>query len=264
MQAIILAAGRGSRLRHLTADRPKCLVELAGRPLLAWQLASLRAAGIERITVVRGYLSGMLAGPGYATRDNPRWKASNMVTTLCTAADILAAEETVVSYSDIVYRPAWVQALAACPGDLAITYDQDWEALWRLRFADPLDDAETFVQKHGRLREIGGKPHRPEQIQGQYMGLFKLTPQGFAAIARALAELAPTEADRLDVTALLRRLLARGQEIHAVPCRGGWCEVDSQEDLAAYTRELARADAGGAPWSHDWRTPAPAAPRWEP
>ena len=60
--AIILAAGRGSRMRELTDTKPKCLLELAGRPLLHWQLDALRDAGVERIVLVRGYAAHTLVG----------------------------------------------------------------------------------------------------------------------------------------------------------------------------------------------------------
>ena len=60
--AIILAAGRGSRMKELTEEKPKCLVELAGKPLLHWQLSALRAAQHERILVVRGYASSCIHG----------------------------------------------------------------------------------------------------------------------------------------------------------------------------------------------------------
>ena len=50
---IILAAGRGSRMSNLTEERPKCMVELAGKPLLHWQLSALRRAGISSILAVR-------------------------------------------------------------------------------------------------------------------------------------------------------------------------------------------------------------------
>ena len=48
MRGIILAAGRGSRLKSLTDERPKCLVELHGKPVLFWQMQSMRAAGVDR------------------------------------------------------------------------------------------------------------------------------------------------------------------------------------------------------------------------
>ena len=55
MQAIVPAAGEGTRLRPLTADRPKGLIEVAGRPILTRVFESLRAAGIDHIVVVVGY-----------------------------------------------------------------------------------------------------------------------------------------------------------------------------------------------------------------
>jgi len=54
--AIVIAGGKGERLRPLTNTRPKCLVEVAGRPILDWQLASLERAGVERVAIIGHYL----------------------------------------------------------------------------------------------------------------------------------------------------------------------------------------------------------------
>ena len=61
MKAIILAAGRGSRMKKLTNDKPKCLVKLHGKPLLEWQLESMRKSGISEIAIVTGYKHEMLS-----------------------------------------------------------------------------------------------------------------------------------------------------------------------------------------------------------
>jgi len=60
VKAIILAAGRGSRMGGATADQPKCLTPLHGRTLLDWQVEALRDAGIESIALVRGYMGEKL------------------------------------------------------------------------------------------------------------------------------------------------------------------------------------------------------------
>lgn len=87
------------------------------------------------------------------------------------------------------------------------------------------------------------------EIKGQYMGLLRFTPKAWAC-ARALVDrLTPLERDRIDMTTLLRRLLSLGEPIDCVPVSGGWCEVDSPSDLAAYEARL----ASGVPWLHDWR-----------
>ena len=133
MKALILAAGRGSRLRELTDDRPKCLVSLAGKPLLRWQYDALCAAGAKEVLVVRGYLAerlvpeaaGLPSG-AFATVDNPRWAHCNMLASLLCAAPWLDAAfgggetEVVVSYADIVYPAEHVRAL--CAGAAAIPY----------------------------------------------------------------------------------------------------------------------------------------------
>jgi choline kinase len=235
MRAVILAAGRGSRLAHLGADRPKCLVELAGQPLLARQVAALRRGGADEIAVVRGYRGEMIDLPGLTHFSNHRWAETNMVMSLAAAASWLREGPVIVSYGDIFYRSELVRGLAGASGQLAITYDRDWRRLWARRFADPLADAETFrVDSAGCLLEIGGKTARIEDIEGQYMGLLKITPPAWQAIEELLGTLAADIRDRLDVTGLLRGLLDRGFAVNTFGTNGQWGEIDNPEDAALY------------------------------
>ena len=243
MRGIILAAGRGSRLGTMTDDRPKCLVELAGRPLLDWQITALRAAGIGEIAAVRGWCGERLEGRVDTLFDNPRWAETNMVESLARAASWLQSGDCVVSYSDIFYPARAVGSLIDTQADIAIAYDPEWRALWSRRFADPLSDAETFhAAPDGRLLDIGRRPSSFAEIGGQYMGLLKFTPAGWASVVDFLSSLAPAERDRLDMTSLLRRLIEREVPITAVPVAGPWGEVDSASDLALYEAMLASGE----------------------
>lgn len=252
-RAIILAAGRGTRMKALTDDRPKCLVELRGKPLLQWQLDALNGGGIKDILVVRGYNGHMLEGP-FSTLDNADWANSNMVTTLTKADKWLREGPTLISYSDIVYRPEHVQTLASSSGFFSMTYDTCWSQLWKLRFDDPLSDAETFVQRDGFLQDIGDKVKRLDDVHGQYMGLLKITPAVWRTIHNYLESLGPEKVAKLDVTALLKALLGMDVSIQTVPVAGGWCEVDSDDDLNKYEKCMSQAD-NGKPWTHDFRKP---------
>ena len=89
MKAIVLAAGRGSRMGQLTQYAPKCLTILAGKPLIEWQIQALREAGITEIGVVRGYMAAKISYPGVATFENPRWAETNMVMSLVCASEWL-------------------------------------------------------------------------------------------------------------------------------------------------------------------------------
>ena len=236
MKAIILAAGRGSRMKSLTDERPKCLVELRGKPLLEWQLESLRAAGISDIAVVTGYKRELLAERGLSEFHNPRWAETNMVSSLACAESWLQGEPCIVSYSDIFYSPVAVQSLINCEAALAVTYDPNWLQLWTERFGDPLLDAETFrLSATKTLAEIGNKPQSVDDVQGQYMGLLRFTSEGWAEVVRLRAELSPQQRDSMHMTNTLQRVIDAGRvPIEAVAYTGEWGEVDSSEDLSVY------------------------------
>ncbi|TDV47445.1 MULTISPECIES: phosphocholine cytidylyltransferase family protein [Pseudomonas] len=236
MKAIILAAGRGSRMKSLTDERPKCLVELRGKPLLEWQLESLRAAGISDIAVVTGYKRELLAERGLSEFHNPRWAETNMVSSLACAESWLQGEPCIVSYSDIFYSPVAVQSLINSDATLAVTYDPNWLQLWTERFGDPLLDAETFrLTAAHTLAEIGNKPQSVDDVQGQYMGLLRFTPEGWAEVVRLRAELSPQQRDSMHMTNTLQRVIDAGRvPIEAVAYTGEWGEVDSSEDLSVY------------------------------
>ena len=63
MNAIILAAGQGNRLKPLTNNQPKCLVELFGKSLLNWQLDIFQKLKINDISIVKGYLQEQITFP---------------------------------------------------------------------------------------------------------------------------------------------------------------------------------------------------------
>lgn len=242
--AIVLAAGRGSRLGDLTTERPKCLVPVLGRPLLEWQMEALGAAGIETVGIVRGYQGQLLERPDVTLFDNPRWAATNMVRSLMCAAEWLRQYPCVVSYADLIYVGATVGHLARADADLAITFDRNWQAQWEARFGDPLVDAETFaIDPDGRVTDIGRKPTHLGEINGQYMGLLKFTPRGWAEVEALLGALQPTVVDRLDMTSLLQRLIISGVRVHGVGITDPWFEVDSQKDLEACEFALAHLKA---------------------
>jgi choline kinase len=252
-RAVILAAGRGSRMGGITDARPKCLIELAGRTLLDWQVRALSQLGITDITLVTGYLEHLLRDGRHRTIFNPRWRDANMVRSLMRAHEILSSGPAIVSYADILYHPSALRALLATRHGIALAYDTSWEELWRERFADPLADAESFEARDGWVVDIGRKITRLDEANGQYMGLLLFRPEGWSAVEGFLAGQPAPTVDRLDMTGMLRQMVSAGVRIAAVPVAGGWCEVDAPSDIALYERRLAEQARGGRSWAHDWR-----------
>ncbi|PIQ27989.1 nucleotidyl transferase [bacterium (Candidatus Blackallbacteria) CG17_big_fil_post_rev_8_21_14_2_50_48_46] len=243
MRAIILAAGRGSRLGAMTEALPKGLVELGGKPLLSWQIAALREGGCEQIGIVKGYRSECLDLPETTGFFNPRWQTTQMVKSLVCAADWLREAPCLISYADILTTSVCIQRLIQAPGALVISSNTQWRRLWEARFADPLADAETFRSNGaGCLTEIGQRATALEQIEGQYMGLLKITPLAWGWIEAALEALSQEAADRLDMTSLLQLLLRRQHEISVLPVAEPWLELDTPEDLRLYQDWLVRGE----------------------
>jgi L-glutamine-phosphate cytidylyltransferase len=226
MKALVLGAGRGSRLSAYTEDRPKCLIEINGTSLLARQTAALRAAGPDLIGVVAGWHGERLAGRGLTMFRNERWRTSTMVESLASAHRWLTSDVTLVSYGDIVYTADPVLRLASVDAPIAVAFDPNWRSLWQRRFDDPLADAETFqIDDAGRVTDIGGRPSNLSEVRGQYMGLVKLTPGGWAELDRVRTA-------GMDMTALLRRVVRDSRmPVVGVENPDPWCEFDHERDL---------------------------------
>ena len=237
MKAVILAAGEGTRLRPYTLDRPKCLVEIDGVSLLDRQLNVLRSKGIEEIVLIGGYRADMLEGKSTRLHVNARYAETNMVSTLFSAETELR-EDLILAYGDIVYSRQNLEKLLESTADIAVTVDLDWESYWCERFENPLDDAETLqIGSNNCIVEIGQKPTSIEQIQGQYMGLMKFSPQGLEILSNTYHQavykggIGGKSPEKASMTDLLQLMIDEGNALSVVKVHGGWVEVDTVEDL---------------------------------
>lgn len=242
MKALILAAGQGTRLRPLTDDRPKCLVELGGKSLLERQSTVLRRADIQDVTVVSGYRADQIAARGFAIRMNPRYATTNMVATLFSAADLMGGgQDLLICYGDIVYESRVLSSLLAVDAPVTVMVDRQWLRYWRLRLDDPLTDAETLkLGPGGRLRELGKKPRGYSEIEGQYMGLIKVRAdhvdklrQVYASMDRA-GTYDGKDFDNMYMTSFIQYLIDYDWDVRVAETDNGWLEVDSVSDLQRY------------------------------
>ena len=133
MKAVILSAGQGRRLSPLTDHKPKCLIELAGRSVLHWQLEHLRQAGVAEAVVVTGFEAGRVeaevAGltlPGLAVRTlfNPFYAVTDNLAT-CWLARAEIAGEVLILNGDTLFEPEVARRLLAAPvAAITVTIDR--------------------------------------------------------------------------------------------------------------------------------------------
>lgn len=244
MRAIILAAGRGSRLEPYSNTSPKCLSELQGTPLVQHQLQTLNCCGVHDVYLVGGYLADQLQFLGVETIINERWQETNMVESLF-CAESKFQDDIIISYGDIVYQPSVLKALLLSRHDISVVVDKDWQVYWEQRFEDPLDDAETLkIDDKGRIIEIGLKPDSLKEIEAQYTGLMRFRGEGIDNLKKAYESLGtsarPWMKDRTRqnayMTDLLMEIILGGMEVYPITVERGWFEVDNIEDLQIANR----------------------------
>ena len=239
-RAIVIAASRGAALGPLTAERPKCMIDVRGQPLLRRLCGTLRECGVGDITVVRGYRKEAIDVPSIATVDNDAYETTGEAASLACAIDRLQGP-CVVSYGDILFRRHLLDALLAAEGDVVVAVD----ALQRGRAdLDPerVTDLVGCSRRHtGDYLEDEapawlcriGNDLAPTEVDGEWIGLAKLSARGAALVA---AELEAMRADgslaRASLLEMLSRLIAAGHPIGVVYVLGGWLDVDDAFDLA--------------------------------
>ncbi|CAM2801207.1 sugar phosphate nucleotidyltransferase [Helicobacter burdigaliensis] len=248
MNALILAAGFGSRLMPLTKDNPKCMVEFRGKRIIDYEIEALKQAGIANIAVVGGYLFDVLKE--YVKNkyninkiyENKEYDKTNMVSTLFSAREFMQEciknkQDLLISYADIVYFKESVLKLQEANSPLAIIVDKEWKNLWQKRFQNPLEDAETLKIKNGKIIELGKKPKNYEECEAQYIGLFKISYVFLEEVIEFYDKLDKNalydgkDFANMYMTSFLQSLIDTYKNAEAVCIYGKWCEIDFKSDL---------------------------------
>ena len=258
MKVIILAAGQGTRLRPLTDDRPKCMVEVNGKSMIERQLDVMRGCGIkdEDITIVAGYRSDVLINKFLNTDirviKNEQFETTNMVCSLmCAGNQMKAEEDIIVSYGDIIYDETVFHSILSAQDTMSVIVDDGWYEYRSERCENPLDDAETLMYDDDHyLTEIGQKTTELDKVQSQYIGLMRFRGDGWKAVLQLSAEAERRSAQgealwrtdrtyaKMYMTDLLQGLIDEGQKLRAVHIHRGWFEIDDCDDLKVVEKKL--------------------------
>lgn len=242
MRALILAAGEGSRLRPLTKNKPKALIELLGKTLLLRQISILESVGISNIAIVTGYLGEKIKNLGLNCYHNYDYAKTNMVNSLFKAkAFMKQGEDLIISYGDIFYQENNLKKIIASDAEVNVAIDKEWLKYWKLRFDDPLSDAESLILKDDcSIKEIGLKTKEYKDIQGQYIGLIKVRKDKIDDLIDIYDNLEKKskynveEFNNMYLTEFIQNLIDTSWDVKGVCIKAGWLEVDSLKDLDLY------------------------------
>jgi choline kinase len=230
MQAVLLAAGLGSRLGSLTTALPKALIPVGGSPLLAYAVKFAQAAGARDLTVVGGFCFDLVSAEVAARKlpvrlvENTAFRDGNLISLMTARPHLDPAREFLLMNIDHIYRPA-IAKIAAAPADDVTAFIDTDRALGA-------DDMKVERDAAGRVHKIS---KTLDKWDAGYVGMTKV-PAAAQARYWAEADAALAEEGRaIHVERVLARLVARG-EAGAPRCRDisghGWLEVDLPEERA--------------------------------
>jgi choline kinase len=229
-KAVVLSAGKGSRLLPLTAERPKCLIDLNGRSLLEWQLDALRGAGVADIVVVTGFAEEAVAEVaarrgGVRTLFNPFYHVADNLGSVWMALEELD-RDTLLLNGDTLISPGLLErVLEARTGPIAVTIDEK----------ESYDSDDMKVLRDGdRLVRIG-KALEPEDYNAESIGLLAFRGEGPSLFAGQVEKMMrQPDATRRWYLRAIDALARSGADVRTVSIRGEeWQEVDFPEDVEA-------------------------------
>lgn len=256
MKAVILAAGMGTRLGKYTENVPKCMLRFKGKPLIQWQVETLRASGINYadMVIVGGYNVEKVAFEGIEAVKilvNKEYATTNMVATLMVAKDeILKSKDGIlVCYGDIIYEKRLVEEMKKFKGDVGVLADDCWIDYWKSRLDNWQDDVESFeFNRNDEIVELGTPKCNIKNAMARYVGMIRFSKKGAMTLVGAYEKNRAHYWDKSTpwlksksfrnayMTCMLQAIINEGNTVKVVHTCKGWMEFDTTEDYEKATK----------------------------
>ena len=232
-KAVLLAAGRGTRMRDLTNELPKPMIAVRGKPILQHIIEGLRGAGVTQFLIVVGYRAEVVRESfGDGTRLGVALRYAKQVVQDGTgkvvelARDFVGPDAFVLSYGDIIVDQANYPRLT--------TLDDETAAIVTVRQNEDVSQGgAVFVNERFELVDLREKPKAGEPTSPWYnAGIYAFRPSIFDFTAR----LEPSPRGEFELTDAIRALAQSGEKVQALELSGAWADVRDPEILAQLNR----------------------------
>jgi phosphoenolpyruvate phosphomutase len=233
--AIVLAATRGRGLEAITADRPKVMLPIAGKPLLRWLVDGFKKEHINDITVVGGYRADAIDTAGIKLVVNERYAETGELTSLACALESLDSD-AVIAYGDLLFRSYVLRDLLESKADFSVVVDSlmsgsSNHTVRDFAYCSRADDRGLFGTPV-LLKRVTGAADAEGVPQGRWVGMLNVSRTGLGKLKTVLAALrTQDDFDRLDMPSLLNALTGAGAAIEVLYVHGHWRGVNDLDDL---------------------------------
>jgi phosphoenolpyruvate phosphomutase len=234
--AVVLAASRGRGLEALTADRPKVMLPIAGKPLLRWLIDGFKKANINDITVVGGYRADAIDAAGIKLVVNERHAQTGELASLACAIDALDSD-AVISYGDILFRSYVLRDLIDAKAEFSVVVDSlrtgvSNRTVRDFAYCSRADDRGLFGTPVLLSRIAGAAGPVGTEAHGRWIGMLNVSRRGLEKLKALLGDLRTrADFDTLDMPALINALIAQGAAVEVIYVHGHWRGVNDLDEL---------------------------------
>ena len=233
MILVILAAGKGKRLKNKTKNVPKCLVKINKRSIIDYNLNFINK--FKKTILITGFKSNLIIKKFKKNNNikiikNKKYQNTNMVYSFFSAYKFLQKQkkDVLISYSDIIFDQSLFNNINKRKS--FIFANTNWLSYWkkRMTMSDIKKDAEDLVVKNNKLISIGSKIN-DKLPKLQFMGLIKIE---FKNIKRLFIFFKKLKNPKIDFTNFINLALKNKIiELYIIKTNKFWIEIDSKKDL---------------------------------
>ena len=240
MNAIIIAGGKSTRIRPLSNEIPKTMIEVYGKSILERQIEVFQSCGISDITAVTGYHSEKINLPNINCIKNEEYKTTNVNEGLfCAKAKL--NDSVIITYGDIIFEREVLEQTLNFKGDIGIVIDLDWEKQYTGKFGRPISEADNVIMNKKQILKISKNlTKKDDLILAESIGIFKLSKSGAKILLDRYNHLKKSHKGKFHSASsfkdaffmdMIQDLIDTNVIIEPIPINGRWCEIDTQLDL---------------------------------
>ena len=250
MNAIILAAGMGTRLLPETRNIPKGMVKLFDKSLIEMQIDIFKKCGIDDISIVRGYLAEKINFPSVTYFKNENFSTTSGNESLYCAKQKL--DDTIICYADLVFDISIIKKMIDFNGDMGIAVKSDWESRYVERTLHPISEADNILfDESGKIIEIRKNIQKPNANIGEFLGIVRLSSKCSSLFLKRFSELKESHVGTFHgspslkqsiIPDMIQELIDLGTNVKPVMVSEKWVEIDTPEDLEIAGKVFANFD----------------------
>jgi len=231
MKAIILAAGRGTRIPQVTKNKPKCLIKIDKKTILERQIFFLHKLKIKDIIIIKGFKKEKILIKKIKYIENKNYKKNEQLDSLFYAKSEFT-EDMLILFSDIIYEFSIIKKIYNQKKNLiTLAVDKNWRNRYKFRFDHPVEQADKVkINKRNNITKIG-KKLKIEETSGEFLGIFKVSKNGCKVILENYKNYKKNKnTANKQIHDFFKFLINKGIHISSLTVQGKYMEIDTYND----------------------------------